>query len=170
MHRANLISHRYLLCHVHPFAHIPDLLHLPLHSVKIGSLNPLAGREFDTVACLNVLDRCSHPLSLLRTMRGLMRPATGRLLLAVVFPFHPCVEVGWGRKLVKPVEDLGMDPEAGWEMSVNQMVEKVLRPAGFEVTTNTNPPSSLLSQKHFFWSIYSSHPLSSVPSPSSLLS
>ena len=103
------------------------------HSVKIGSLDPLAGREFDTVACLNVLDRCSHPKGLLKTMRSLMKPSTGKLLLAVVFPFRPFVEVGWGGKLVKPEEDLGMDPEAGWESSVNQMVEQVLQPAGFEV-------------------------------------
>jgi len=100
---------------------------------KMASLEPLKGQVFDTVACLNVLDRCSHPKSLLRDLRGLVKPQTGRLLLAVVFPFRPCVELGWGSALGEPEEWLGIDSELGWEESVNVMYQDVLVPAGFEV-------------------------------------
>lgn len=39
-----------------------DELEGAITTVKIGSLDPLAGQYYDTVACLNVLDRCSHPM------------------------------------------------------------------------------------------------------------
>ena len=52
-----------------------------------GSLAP---RTFDVVSLLNVLDRCDHPISLLRECRELLAPGHGRLLLAVVIPYRQC--------------------------------------------------------------------------------
>ncbi|KAK7504689.1 hypothetical protein BaRGS_00004175 [Batillaria attramentaria] len=47
---------------------------------------------YDVVSCLNLLDRCDKPVSLLHTMRKVLRPDTGRLIVAVVIPFKPYVE------------------------------------------------------------------------------
>lgn len=48
--------------------------------------------KFDLVSCLNLLDRCSRPLDLLRQIRSSLVPITGRALIAVVYPFIGYVE------------------------------------------------------------------------------
>ena len=51
-----------------------------------------SGLQFDLVSCLNLLDRCDKPMSLLAQMKTALRPGTGRLLVAAVIPFKPYVE------------------------------------------------------------------------------
>lgn len=51
------------------------------------------GFQYDIISCLNLLDRCEEPLQLLRDIRNALVPGTGRLILAVVLPFHPYVEI-----------------------------------------------------------------------------
>jgi hypothetical protein len=46
---------------------------------------------FDGIALLNVLDRCDNPFTLLAQLRAMLRPGSGRLVLAVVVPFRPFV-------------------------------------------------------------------------------
>nr|VZI23792.1 unnamed protein product [Spirometra erinaceieuropaei] len=48
--------------------------------------------EYDVVSCLNLLDRCSEPLTLLRRIREVLKPGSGLLVLAVVFPLKQYVE------------------------------------------------------------------------------
>lgn len=48
---------------------------------------------FDVVACLNLLDRCDRPLDILEDMKHVLKP-DGIVLLAMVLPFKPYVEVG----------------------------------------------------------------------------
>lgn len=48
--------------------------------------------QYDVISLLNVLDRCSHPIDLLMSIKRRLVPGTGRLILAVVFPFRPYVE------------------------------------------------------------------------------
>lgn len=50
--------------------------------------------KFDVISCLNLLDRCDKPLTLLRDIKQTLCPVTGRLIVAVVLPFKPCVESG----------------------------------------------------------------------------
>lgn len=52
------------------------------------------GLKYDVISCLNLLDRCENPLLLLRDIQRSLVPHTGRLILAVVLPFQPFVEVG----------------------------------------------------------------------------
>lgn len=52
------------------------------------------GYKYDVISCLNLLDRCDDPLLLLRDIQKSLVPRTGRLILAVVLPFQPYVEVG----------------------------------------------------------------------------
>ena len=48
---------------------------------------------YDVICCLNVLDRCDCPLTMLRQMHRKLAPG-GLLLLAVVMPVEPFVENG----------------------------------------------------------------------------
>lgn len=47
--------------------------------------------KYDTISCLNLLDRCEQPLSLLRRIKAALKP-DGFLLVALVLPFKPYVE------------------------------------------------------------------------------
>ena len=49
--------------------------------------------HYDVITCLNVLDRCDRPLTLLRQMRRALRPG-GLLVVALVLPLAPYVEHG----------------------------------------------------------------------------
>lgn len=51
------------------------------------------GFQYDIISCLNLLDRCDEPLELLRDIKKALVPRTGRLILAVVLPFQPYVEI-----------------------------------------------------------------------------
>ena len=62
-------------------------------------------RTFDTIACLNLLDRCEQPLSILRRIKKALKPG-GVLLVALVLPFNPYVE--WNSSH-QPIENL-LDP------------------------------------------------------------
>ncbi|XP_014243389.1 methyltransferase-like protein 9 isoform X2 [Cimex lectularius] len=48
-------------------------------------------RKYDVVSCLNVLDRCERPKTLLGQIRAAMKPE-GTAIVAVVLPFKPYVE------------------------------------------------------------------------------
>ena len=63
----------------------------------------LSQRSFDCISCLNVLDRCDKPVSLLKGFSTLLKP-NGVLLLAVVLPFESFVEDGSGQR--KPTEKI----------------------------------------------------------------
>ena len=51
-------------------------------------------RSYDVISCLNLLDRCDKPATLLRNIHKSLTPGTGRLILALVIPFKPYVEFG----------------------------------------------------------------------------
>jgi len=75
---------------------------------RTADLSTLGSRHFDVVACLNVLDRCSHPLDLLADLRRLTEPRSGRVLLAVVLPFSPWVECGGMGRRKRPEQHLAV--------------------------------------------------------------
>lgn len=93
---------------------------------------------FDCVTLLNVLDRCDAPRTLLAQLRRLLRPGTGRLLLAVVLPFRPFVEDGTLRRL--PAEALGLPPNGGFEESLAQLYTTVLQPLGLRLEAVSRAP------------------------------
>uniref|UniRef100_A0A3Q0T7L1 Methyltransferase 9, His-X-His N1-histidine n=1 Tax=Amphilophus citrinellus TaxID=61819 RepID=A0A3Q0T7L1_AMPCI len=95
------------------------------------------GFQYDVISCLNLLDRCDDPLSLLRDIRRALVPGTGRLIVAVVIPFQPWLEIGgrWER----PREYLQIQGKT-WEEQVNNLTNEVFRKVGFEVETLTRLP------------------------------
>lgn len=65
-------------------------------SVSVLGLNEWhdGTHKFDVISCLNLLDRCDQPASLLHNMKAALTPDTGRLIVATVVPFKPYVESG----------------------------------------------------------------------------
>ena len=51
-------------------------------------------QAFDVISCLNLIDRCDKPVTLLKNIKKSLNPTSGRLILAVVLPFCPYVEFG----------------------------------------------------------------------------
>uniref|UniRef100_S4R939 Methyltransferase 9, His-X-His N1-histidine n=1 Tax=Petromyzon marinus TaxID=7757 RepID=S4R939_PETMA len=99
--------------------------------------NIVYDRPYDLVSCLNLLDRCERPLTLLREVRQVLRPGSGRLLLAVVLPYRPYVERG-GR-WEQPSECVPVHGDS-WEEQLNSLVIDVLEPNGFQVESFTRVP------------------------------
>ncbi|XP_065339788.1 protein-L-histidine N-pros-methyltransferase [Cloeon dipterum] len=91
---------------------------------------------FDVVSCLNLLDRCSKPWSLLTEIRKSLVPDTGRLIVALVLPFQPYVEANSPDH--SPEESLNINGER-IEDQINSTV-LVLQSAGFEIERWTRLP------------------------------
>lgn len=93
--------------------------------------------KFDVITCLNLLDRCDKPLTLLSDIKKTLHPQTGRLIVAVVLPFRPLVESG--TKMIEPSEVLTVHGNS-WEEQVQSLVEDVFEPTGFTVELFTRVP------------------------------
>jgi hypothetical protein len=98
---------------------------------------------FDLVLFLNVLDRASRPMSMLRALKALVKPGTGRILIAVVLPWCPFVERG--AKQASPEEELPMQgglcrEGATFERSLALLAQRVLLPMGFEIEAWSRVP------------------------------
>ncbi|XP_075035790.1 protein-L-histidine N-pros-methyltransferase isoform X2 [Mixophyes fleayi] len=94
------------------------------------------GFQYDVISCLNLLDRCHQPVTLLKEMRSVLEPTRGRVVLALVLPFHPYVENGG--KWEKPAEVMDVNGTV-WEEQVNSLAA-VFQDAGFVVEAFTRLP------------------------------
>ncbi|GFN85992.1 methyltransferase-like protein 9 [Plakobranchus ocellatus] len=92
--------------------------------------------RFDLVSCLNLLDRCDKPMSLLAQIKTVLQPSTGRLLVATVIPFKPYVE--FNSKTHEPSELLRITG-SNFEEQVQQLVS-LFHQAGFLVEKFTRLP------------------------------
>jgi len=65
-----------------------------IHNGDLGCKELLTYNNFfDIINCLNLLDRCDKPISMLKHMYRLVKPG-GLILIALVLPFEPFVEKG----------------------------------------------------------------------------
>ncbi len=92
---------------------------------------------YDLISCLNVLDRCDAPLSMLKQIHSKLSPG-GHLLLALVLPFQPFVESGVSQ--AAPSELLPISEDGNWEESVGELWDGTLKPLGFELVTVSRLP------------------------------
>nr|CAD7258343.1 unnamed protein product [Timema shepardi] len=105
-----------------------------------------SGHKFDVISCLNLLDRCDRPLSLLQDLRAALKPG-GKVLVALVLPFNPYVEIGefllpeavkypppspLGWEGHRPSEWLPIQGD-NFEQQVTSVMADVFEPAGFAV-------------------------------------
>lgn len=91
---------------------------------------------YDAIACLNVLDRCDRPLTLLGNLRAGLTDG-GLLLLGLVLPYQPFVYDG-GSSL-EPSERLPL-AKSEWETCVGELCQQVIEPLGLEVEVITRVP------------------------------
>lgn len=94
------------------------------------------GARFDLVCCLNVLDRTSHPLRLLRRLEAALEPG-GRLMIALALPYDPfyCD----GASTPQPSERLSCS-EPDWESAVSSFVAHDLLPLGLSLLAVSRVP------------------------------
>ncbi|XP_025076062.1 methyltransferase-like protein 9 isoform X1 [Pomacea canaliculata] len=92
---------------------------------------------YDVISCLNVLDRCDKPVSMLQSIRKALRQGSGRAVVAVVIPFKPYVEFNSVDHI--PTEHLQI-AGGSFEEQVTSLVQSVFQPAGFEVEAFTRLP------------------------------
>jgi hypothetical protein len=92
---------------------------------------------YDLVSCLNLLDRCEKPESLLAEIRGATKPG-GLLLVALVLPFRPWVEFG-SSKSHKPIENLPIVGDA-FESQAFSFIEYMESAQSFRLLSWTRVP------------------------------
>ncbi|HVU01589.1 MAG TPA: methyltransferase domain-containing protein [Polyangiaceae bacterium] len=91
---------------------------------------------YDLVSCLNVIDRCAKPQTLLERVQTGLSPG-GRLVLATPFPFDPFVYRGTTSG--EPEERLPITRDS-WERSVTRLICDVLSPLGLELESVSRVP------------------------------
>ncbi|XP_068234621.1 protein-L-histidine N-pros-methyltransferase-like [Palaemon carinicauda] len=94
------------------------------------------GIQYDVITALNLLDRCDTPKTLLRDIHRKLTD-NGYLVIALVLPFCPYVEVGSADNL--PSENLGISGSTT-EEQVNSLASEVLPNLGFKLVKWTKLP------------------------------
>lgn len=97
-----------------------------------------SGHMFDTITCLNLLDRCDNPLDLLKLMHTRLKPGSGRLVVALVLPLNPYVEFGESNDK-KPKQRLEVKGKS-FEEQVDSAMKDVFQPAGYELVKFSKVP------------------------------
>lgn len=92
---------------------------------------------WDVISCLNVLDRCSRPTDLLRQIHKSLNIG-GRVIIALVLPYQPYVEVG-GSGNHEPEERMSIQGSS-FDEQVGSFIADVLNPLGFQVDKWTRLP------------------------------
>lgn len=103
---------------------------------------------FSLVSALNVLDRCAAPKQLLDAAHLLLKSQPAWLLLATPLPFRGAYygwKTMWSGSPVEALEFSGgkennCDEEESWATQAEELVEKHLPAAGFEVTAVSRLP------------------------------
>lgn len=92
--------------------------------------------KYDVVTCLNLLDRCDTPRTLLSQIHAKLVPG-GTLVVALVLPFNPYVETGTADNL--PSEELGLTGST-LEEQVNSLASEVFPSLGYTLSRWTRLP------------------------------
>ncbi|KAF7256435.1 hypothetical protein EG68_06030 [Paragonimus skrjabini miyazakii] len=93
--------------------------------------------RYDVVSCLNVLDRCETPLTILQNIGHVLKPNSGRLVLGIVLPLKQYVESTADHHAT---EILNVSDSPVWEIQLNSLVSAVLAPLQFELIRWTRVP------------------------------
>ncbi|CAL8077966.1 unnamed protein product [Calicophoron daubneyi] len=110
-------------------------------SWELVNADPEAGiscpDRFDVISCLNLLDRCDTPLTLLKRVAGKLKPKTGRLVIGIVLPLNQYVETTSDRNASE-----SLDPPNSplWEVHFDALLSRILAVADFELVRWTRVP------------------------------
>lgn len=94
--------------------------------------------QYDLIACLNLLDRCDKPITMLEQMKSKLKP-DGHILMALVFPISQYVENTSSNSNHKPTETLVVDGST-FEEQMMSLDERLLKPNGLEIVKWTRVP------------------------------
>lgn len=96
--------------------------------------------SYDMISCLNLLDRCEKPASIISQMKTKLKP-NGRILLALVLPFSQYVETTStsGNASHKPVESLNITGST-FEEQLLSLNKNLLTVHGLEIVKWTRLP------------------------------
>lgn len=109
--------------------------------------------KFDVITCLNVLDRCENPLSLLKKIREHLNPTNGRAVIGLVLPFKPYCEYNDNHQPNESIRINGRQPEE----QINELISTVFQPLGFHLRKFTRLPylcEGDMEQSYYFLSDY----------------
>ncbi|XP_054719676.1 protein-L-histidine N-pros-methyltransferase-like [Uloborus diversus] len=93
-------------------------------------------RYFDVISCLNLLDRCDRPITLLQQIRNKLNPDSGLLILAVVLPLNQYVESGEDHQ---PAEKIQIEGKT-LEEQASSLAQSLFVESGFQVLRWTRLP------------------------------
>ncbi|XP_054723233.1 protein-L-histidine N-pros-methyltransferase-like [Uloborus diversus] len=93
-------------------------------------------RYFDVISCLNLLDRCDRPITLLQQIRNKLNPDSGLLILAVVLPLNQYVESGEDHQ---PAEKIQVEGKT-LEEQASSLAQSLFVESGFQVLRWTRLP------------------------------
>lgn len=117
--------------------------------------------KFDAISCLNLLDRCDKPFSLLKQIKNALKP-NGLLIVALVLPFKPFVEYNPDNKPTENLLDVSLNgscvKKEPCQMNkvnrqINHLIGNVFEPIGFQLTKFTRLPylcEGNLAQSYYY--------------------
>ncbi len=91
--------------------------------------------SFDLIACLNVLDRCDRPLTILKKIQNIKK---NKVLISIVLPYRGFYYNNSSKKQSPQLETL-IDYYKNWEENVN-ILAKTFRELGFNVDKISRVP------------------------------
>lgn len=98
--------------------------------------NDWGDRKFDVITCLNVLDRCEKPMSLLKQIRNHLKARTSRLIISLVLPFKFYFEYNQNHLPKEFLSIQGHTPEE----QINYLIRNLFEPTGFRLIKFTRLP------------------------------
>jgi SAM-dependent methyltransferase len=98
--------------------------------------DPLPDGDFDVISCLNVIDRCDRPRTLLQRLAQAVAPG-GSLIVASPLPIQPFVYDGGTTR--EPSERLECDA-GDWEGAATELCDNELEPLGLRLTALARAP------------------------------
>jgi 2-polyprenyl-3-methyl-5-hydroxy-6-metoxy-1,4-benzoquinol methylase len=111
--------------------------------------------KYDMVSCLNLLDRCDKPVTILKQIHTALKP-NGLLVVALVMPFRPYVEYNTNNQ---PSEQMPFKSSSSTNKTtiVNEqiatLVDEVFKPIGFDLVRFSRVPylcEGNLSQAYYY--------------------
>ncbi|CAF2649103.1 unnamed protein product [Rotaria sp. Silwood2] len=109
--------------------------------------------KFDVITCLNVLDRCEKPLTLLKNIRDHLNPNHGRAIITLVLPFKPYFEYNNDHHPDESIYIKGRLPEE----QINEFILNVFQPLGFRLKKLSRLPylcEGDMERSYYFLSDY----------------
>ena len=112
--------------------------HLRHQGFTVVGIDEWTDRKYDMISCLNLLDRCDKPVTLLKQIRDSLTP-DGKLIVASVSPYSPFVEENRSNGN-KPSEVMDIQHCTSIEDQINQTVNNIFIPNGFSLVSFSRLP------------------------------